>query len=295
LRLISHVSVVDQVIDRMLYGVQNNREILEWETCGSKPGISLSDDGIEVMAKTFLSMLTLGPLCSTDISGWDWSVKTWELEDDFELRRELASSPVSSLWSHLARFRHHAISEKVFCLPDGALVTVIGGGVQASGWYNTSATNSRIRRYVRIVAYLEFCAENGIQPDEDLAFSVVAMGDDAVETRLDDRVYDKILDYGHVVKDVKVFSHLSGVEFCSHVWDDDSAQPLNVDKTLVRFFSHPPDSASYPDWYAQLLYEFRNLKNRSDIDRVTRAHAEWAINNGEQEKAQLQDPSGFCS
>ena len=43
-RIISSVSLVDEIVDRMLYGTQNRAEINHWSSTPSMPGVGFSDD-----------------------------------------------------------------------------------------------------------------------------------------------------------------------------------------------------------------------------------------------------------
>lgn len=286
LRLISGVAVDDQILDRMIFGVQNNTEIDLWDQIPSKPGIGLDDHGLLKMSKTFKQMLEKGPLRSTDISGWDWSVQDWELKADVEARIQLAGASDGSLFAFLARVRAYCVARKVFVLPDGTMVAQIRPGVQASGWYCTSSTNSRMRILAKVVAHLLWCEERGVAVEDEDLTNMISMGDDAVEGATDDGVLQYLEELGHTVKEVQLFDSLEGVEFCSHRWMHNGlAFPVTVWKTLFRFFSHPPTSASYLDWYSQLRNDLRNHPSWTTISEVALAHAEWAKSNGERKES----------
>jgi hypothetical protein len=277
LRLISNIAVVDQIIDRLLFKDQNSIEIENWETCPSKPGIGLNDEGLLTIAGNLRELLSVnGQIRSTDISGWDWSVQGWELDADAQCRIQLAGASEGSLFSFLVRARVHCIKNKVFALPDGRLVAQVGEGIQASGSLNTSSTNSRMRILVKLVAWIIFCNEQGVDPVRETVGSI-AMGDDSDEVREDDRINELMEELGHSIKEETVTSGVAGSGFCSHTWRNDGlAEPDNVYKTLFRYFSHPPDSTTYLEWYAQLRNDLRNLSGSEKIFQVARAHAECA-------------------
>lgn len=285
-RLISGLALDDQLIDRALFSAQNHKEILQWKTCPSKPGIGLNDEGLQVMAEKFKSMLEKGKLVSTDVSGWDWSVQEWELLADLEARRQLNGSAVDSAWYTLARARFHCIAYKVYVLPDGRVCSQAFPGIMASGWYLTSSTNSRVRIIARAVAYALYCERNGIEYDAELVRLVVAMGDDAVEVFVGD-LTAIMGELGHTIKDVVEFNGLQGVEFCSHRWFADGlASPVNLVKTLFKFFNHPPLSPQLPDWANQLLYESRNVRDEEGLKmlQVAMAFVDEAKEHGAQEE-----------
>lgn len=291
-RLISGLALDDQIIDRALFSAQNHKEILNWETCPSKPGIGLNDEGLRKMAVRFKNMLKHGKLVSTDVSGWDWSVQEWELLADLERRRLLNGSDVDSAWYTLARARFHCIAYKVYVLPDGSVFVQRFPGIMASGWYLTSSSNSGMRIIARAVAYAIYCERNGVEYSAELARLVEAMGDDAVEVFVGD-LTAIMGELGHIIKDVTEFDGLQGVEFCSHRWYADGlASPVNLVKTLFRFFSHPPLSPQLPDWASQLLYESRNVRDEPGLEmlQVAMAFVDEAKLHGAQEEIRGSTP-----
>lgn len=280
LRLISGVAVDDQILDRMVFGLQNNKEIDNWHKIPSKPGLGLDDTGLRLLAQTFSSMLEKGPIQATDVSGWDWSVQEWEMDVDRRVRQRLAGVDDSTLLGFLMHVRSYCAARKVFVLPDGTLVTQTTPGVQPSGWYCTSSTNSRMRLAARVAVL------GANHPD---ATRLVAMGDDAVEGALAGDHLDRYRELGHIVKGATTFDNVAGVEFCSHEFlPNGLAYPVNAIKTLFRFFSHPPSSDQYLDWYAQLRGDLRNVPDGEGVLEIAAAHAEWAKQNGT--KAQSQQP-----
>jgi len=89
-RLISSVSIVDQLVERVLFGVQNRKEIDSWQLIPSKPGIGLTDE----MARSVYNNVKMASnrfkMYEADVSGWDWSVQLWELLADAEIRVRLS-------------------------------------------------------------------------------------------------------------------------------------------------------------------------------------------------------------
>lgn len=276
LRLISGVSLVDQFWERKLSGLQNSAEIARWESCPSKPGIGLDDDGLRSVAKQIQKEAVD---TETDVSGWDWSVQEWELEDDAECRRILAGARVGSLFAFLLKVQAYCVAHSVFCLPTGELVSQEEGGVQLSGSYNTSSTNSRMRVLVSLNARLLKAGPGGELPglvsEGRLVgrVGVIAMGDDSVEKGFEG-IKQALESMGHKVKMVKMNESLSGTSFCSHKWNDDGlAEPETAIKTVFRFLSHPSGSPDYPAWYAQLAWVLRNHSNRVHLLGVSLGRA----------------------
>lgn len=78
-RLISSVSLADQVIERLLSSPINNNEIYQWEGLPSMPGIGLTTD--EDFKRINRLIQAIPEKTQTDIKGWDWSVQYYELID----------------------------------------------------------------------------------------------------------------------------------------------------------------------------------------------------------------------
>ncbi|UIX27226.1 RNA-dependent RNA polymerase [Cotton bunchy top virus 2] len=221
-RLIMSVSLVDQLVARVLFQNQNKREIALWRAIPSKPGFGLSTDGqtrefIEILANQTSTTPddVVGRwrefLVPTDCSGFDWSVADWMLTDELEVRNRLTVHN-NALTQRLRACWLRCISNSVLCLSDGSLLAQRVAGVQKSGSYNTSSSNSRIRV---MAAY--HCG----------ASWAMAMGDDALES-----VDTNLEAYKSLGFKVEVSGEL---EFCSHIFmSPDLAIPVNRAKMLYK-------------------------------------------------------------
>nr|UHS71579.1 MAG: putative RNA-dependent RNA polymerase [Barnaviridae sp.] len=294
LRLIAGVALVDQFFERKISGLQNSAEIANWEQCPSKPGIGLDDDGLRSVAAQIQREETD---TETDVSGWDWSVQQWELDDDAECRRILARTEKKSLLDFLLRVQAYCVGHSVLCLPTGELIAQEEGGVQLSGSYNTSSTNSRMRVLVSLNARLQKARENGNSlpglVDNGRLYGrvrVIAMGDDSVEKGFEG-IKEALESMGHKVKMVKRNESFVGTSFCSHKWFESGlAEPETAVKTLFRFLSHPPGSPDYPVWYAQLAWVLRNHVNRVQYLGIALARAARANDDRtEQERKETSE------
>ncbi|AZI70939.1 ORF2 [Ullucus polerovirus 1] len=221
-RLIMSVSLIDQLVARVLFQQQNKTEIALWRAIPSKPGFGLSTDSQVEDFMTCLSEVVGVPpervcaewrnlLVPTDCSGFDWSVAHWMLEDDMEVRNRLTTNN-NELTRRLRSGWLHCLSNSVLCLSDGTLLAQQKPGVQKSGSYNTSSTNSRIRV---MAAY--HCG----------ASWAMAMGDDALEAP-----DSRLSEYKNLGFKVEVSGQL---EFCSHIFEKpDLATPVNINKMLYK-------------------------------------------------------------
>ncbi|AGN49061.1 P1-P2 fusion [Maize yellow dwarf virus RMV] len=252
-RLIMSVSLLDQLVARVLFQNQNKREIALWRAIPSKPGFGLSTDAqsrefVQNLAKqcgvNTTELLANWPTYTvpTDCSGFDWSVADWMLQDDMEVRNRLTRNN-TDLTKRLRACWLKCISNSVLCLSDGTLLAQRIAGIQKSGSYNTSSSNSRIRV---MAAY--HCG----------ATWAMAMGDDALES------VDTNLDvYKTLGFKVEVSKQL---EFCSHIFEkEDLARPVNQNKMIYKLLHgyNPANGSSeviqrYLDACMSVLNELRH-------------------------------------
>lgn len=233
-RIISSVSLVDQIIERLLHGVQNVNEIDMWPDCPSKPGLGLHDDGMKAITQNLKDLLALrGEVMCTDVSGWDWSCQEWELEDDMECRIRLSGAPSDGLFAMLCRFNAHVVARSVYVDPDGFMWAQVNPGVQNSGRYCTSSSNSRMRVLLTLMARLK----SGMDPLVDGKCGIIAMGDDSVEVALPG-ILECMVELGHTIKMTEFSKTIEGVEFCSQVFNEQGlGYPSSPAKTVYRFLS----------------------------------------------------------
>lgn len=230
-RLISSVSIADQIIERMLFGPQNQLEIASWSTIPSKPGMGLS---LRTQADLLWSDLkckhSMTAACEADISGFDWSVQEWELWADLSCRVMLCVDMHDKLRNLMVnRFRCFMLS--CFQLSDGSLYEQVQPGLMKSGSYCTSSSNSRIRCLMGKLIGAPW---------------IIAMGDDSVEGYVPN-AREKYEALGHTCKDYKPceIDHtgkLLRVGFCSHELSQGKFWLTSWPKTLYKFLDSPNES-----------------------------------------------------
>lgn len=234
-RLISSISIVDQIVERVLHTSQNEMEILRWRDIPSKPGASMCKDSdvVDFAREVFQHE----DLVDIDISGFDWSVQEWELFLDASIRCDCALNAPQE-WEQAVLNRVVCLSRAVFVFADGECVEQLEGGVQKSGSFNTASTNSRIK--VCIGYYIG-------------SRYVVAYGDDAVEKRVDGAV-ERYAELGHTVKSYQ--SCGDEITFCSSlIRRDGSWEPVTWSKTFYRFLCQKDVSR---ELWEQFLYTLRH-------------------------------------
>lgn len=172
LRLISSVSLPDQLIDRLLMEAQNKALIERWATIPNKPGMGSSDPQLRMLWDAMVRIAARGGLLDSDVSGYDWAVKLWMQICDFTVRcMQMGVLPSS----FLGRLMLRAILRQVwpcFVTSDGQMFVTSEPGLQLSGKLNTSTGNSTMRNVLCVccghdsMAMGDDCIENGERPEE---------------------------------------------------------------------------------------------------------------------------------
>lgn len=272
-RIISSVSLVDQIVTRLTSMNQNKTEIKLWESCPSAPGMGLNDDGLRVVWEVANQFSKEGIVCETDVSGWDWSVQEWELDLDADCRVGLMGEELHGLMHFFLRTHSYIVSHSVFAVSDGSLYEQVIPGGQLSGDYNTSSTNSRCR----VIATMAARWKQGIYTQFS-GGGIKAMGDDSFEIWFEG-IVEALESIGHTIKMCVQRPNLENFEFCSQVFVERGvAYPVDFSKTLFRFLSHNPADPRYNDYRVQLLWCFRHLPTDlyNQIDRLARARVDRA-------------------
>lgn len=171
-RLISGVSVVDTMIDRILFGPLA-RQVLGTVGCtpcmagwtpvqGGYRLINALFDGDEVM--------------SLDKKGWDWSVSRWIVEQWLMFVINLAVAP-PQWWIDLVILRFRALFvECIFEFQDGLQVKQPGIGIMKSGCFLTIILNSVGQSMCHYIVNRRL--KRPMQEDEP-----IAMGDDTTQKK----------------------------------------------------------------------------------------------------------------
>lgn len=196
-RLISSVSVIDQLIDHMLFGDMNDKLIENWFDVPSKPGWSMLLGGWRFMPReTWIA---------TDASAWDWTVRSWLLELVLELRIMLCNN-MNPEWLRLAKQRYVELyAHPVFITSGGVLLRQRTPGVLKSGCVNTISDNSMMQALLHI----RVCSDMGIAVPY-----LFTMGDDRLQEPMDRQAeyYDLTASFC-ILKSVTKVNEFAGFRF----------------------------------------------------------------------------------
>lgn len=221
-RIISSCSLVDELVDRVLYTLQNKTEIRRWHETPSMPGVGFSDDA---SADSFFYKVLFPhagkEFLLLDFSGWDWGLKQDMLFADADVRSNRCGG------KDMGTFRKRAVTVgfSVFVLDDGTYYEQCIRGIMKSGWLNTSSTNSRDRALITLLAVAKAAVAREEDPLPLLRyFFIIAMGDDSVEEKHEE-TWDEFMFQLHqwgLRPDPQFTGETTDVKhinFCSHDFD----------------------------------------------------------------------------
>jgi hypothetical protein len=237
-RLICVLSLIDQIIERILYTPQCKIEIMNWHGLPSAPGMGAQDDDYRVIFDRLLELSKFGGLADTDVSGWDWNVKRWMQIMDTARRLYLWRVTLDSDLAVLAMSTTEMAVTPVYCLSDGSLYECDIDGRQISGRLITSNGNSGIRvnlatlRGAPCLAMGDDCVESAFGRDPTTFYESLAL---TIETKITDRV--------------------EGTVFCSSRYlARGAAEPVNWDRTLFRYLSRRPRLSDYVQFAEEIRW-----------------------------------------
>lgn len=258
-RLIMNVSLVDQVVERVLYGAASRLEILNHRNLEQKPGLGLSDEEAVHFVEqiTRLSTPEGGKVVDDDCSGWDFS---YQDEDQWmvdESRIAQYRAEKQQRWWSLSREtplaqaivnRGRCAMLSVMCFSDGQLVAQEAPGIQLSGRYETSSGNSKARKMNSKIVGSRWCT---------------TMGDDAVEQwRANFR--EVVARYAQLGKTVKTWNESSNLdfEFCSSRFVTSGSETrvvaLNWEKMCCQLLNKTGTLEQRTSWLQQVCMELRH-------------------------------------
>lgn len=234
-RLIFSESIVDQLVERLLFTRQDLKEISMWQYIPSKSGMGLTASHVD-------QLLTYadehGINTGSDTEGWDWNAHDDLIRADAECRI-LLNSAQDPAWESAVAAVTVLHSYRLLMLSDGRIYRRQHIGGQASGRKITSSGNGRSRFLIDVM----FAQSRGFQP------ASMTQGDDDVTALPDHIAADEYRDYvsrtfGITLTDV--LKHPTERHFCSQVMKrgpngEALCIPENPLKQFVNFVRHVRD------------------------------------------------------
>lgn len=233
-RLISSVSVIDQIIDHMIFGEMNEKLVQNWNYVPPKIGWSQYNGGWRSIPTE--RQMALDKKC------WDWTVQIWVMEFILEVRMRLCLN-LTDEWKDLATWRYKSLFvDPVFITSGGLMLRQRNPGVMKSGCVLTIGDNS----IGQVLMHHRVCFENDIPPG-----TIMCMGDDTLQSVPENtRAYLDTMASFCKVKDPIYQSEFAGMRF----YPGGRVEPLYKGKhAFTLLHVDPKVLPSLADSYA-LLY-----------------------------------------
>lgn len=250
-RLISSVSVIDQIIDHMLFGDFNKKLIEHYMEVPSKVGWSPYLGGWKIVPA--------GRMVATDKSAWDWTVKEWLVTAEFAVRDNLCANRHTSdkydCWHHYARLRYKQLYyENVFVTSGGIFLHQKLPGVVKSGCVNTIATNS----IMQVLIHHKACLDVNENPRP-----LWAMGDDTLQyPQADMHEYCRALSRYCKLKEYQAVTEFAGNRFVA----GGTVEPLYRAKHAFNLLHVDPAVA--PDLCFAYALLYHHSESKDEVLRV---------------------------
>lgn len=206
-RIISSISVIDQIIDHMLFSELNQKLILNCHRTPVKTGWTPILGGWKEVPRR--------NMVSTDKSSWDWTVNMWLIEIEFEVRKQLCEN-LTQEWIDLAEFRYrHLYQTPMFITSGGLVLKQRKPGVMKSGCVNTIASNS----IMQMILHYRVARELNLPKP-----TIWAMGDDVIQEDQPKEYFDLLSQYC-ILKE-----KTNAVEFAGYRYNGYNVEPLYFGK-----------------------------------------------------------------
>lgn len=212
-RLISAVSVVDTMVDRILYSVWHRKALANIGRTPCLLGWSPTQGGYRFLQRCFMGKKVL----CLDKSMWDWTVDERMIAFWLHFVLNLPINP-PHWWKHLVEQRFRALyRDAEFQFSDGVRVRQPGWGVQKSGCYLTLILNSVGQSFCHYLA------------NEKLGLDLLqnqpyAIGDDTIQESFEqvEEYAREISEMGYRVKDLNILDY---IEFAGFIVKDGMCWP----------------------------------------------------------------------
>ncbi|APG75854.1 hypothetical protein 2 [Hubei sobemo-like virus 10] len=271
-RLISAVSLVDALVDRILFGWLSRKALTVVGKTPCLTGWSPVHGGWKYIEHRFSGK----PVVCLDKSSWDWTVQEWLITAWFEFLKGLALG-ADSWWVELVSARFQMLFERpIYQFADGTRVQQKYVGIMKSGCFLTLILNSVGQSMLHYVASLRI----GRNPIRNQPISV---GDDTTQESFPE-LEEYINQISRLGAKVKGFKVRHWVEFIGFAWIKGVCVPAYWQKHLFKLqYSHLEDVLqSYQILYANepVMFELlRRLAKEVNPELVMSSYEAKAIMN----------------
>jgi len=256
MRLISSRGLVDQLVERFLYGRYQNWCISRWRDLPQKPGMGHADEHLQcIWREVQLAILRGVEPVGTDVSGWDFSYTGEAMDNATEVPIKLMEPPSSII--NAMRNQTLCMYRALWCDSNGNLYVQSFDGIMKSGSFRTAEMNSTGRALDAFATTLDL---GGSEAD----CWAITMGDDCCENNFGG--YEKrkaeYAKRGIRLTDFVDIQLGGEFEFTSHMFRYPGVASLHAwPRTLYRLLMKPFDAAEL----MQFMYECRYNRELPDI------------------------------
>nr|UGO57471.1 MAG: hypothetical protein 1 [Riboviria sp.] len=149
-RLISCLSLEDQMVDRILFYPWVKAEVVAVDAVTAKAGWSPLPDGYKALEYQFPEEQAL----AVDKTAWDWTMPSWVVKAYFAIKmRQVREASREYQWICLRRIMDVVGPNAIFRLPSGERLQQQLWGLMKSGWYLTLSLNSMAQLCQHILAW----------------------------------------------------------------------------------------------------------------------------------------------
>lgn len=251
MRLISSRGVVDQLVERFLFGRYQNWCISRWRDIPQKPGMGHADDHLKsIWQEVQLQILKGMKPSGTDVSGWDVSMTGEYMDLGTEVPIKLMEPPLVVV--NAMKNQTLCMYRSLWCLSNGHLYVQFYDGIMKSGSFRTAELNSTVRAIMAFAITLDL----GGSPADCWA---ITMGDDCCENDFGGYEARKA---EYAKQGVRLTDYMSiqldgEFEFTSHMFRHPGVASLHSwPRTLYRLLMKPFDAAELMQFMYECRYNF---------------------------------------
>jgi len=251
MRLISSRGVVDQMVERFLFGDYQNWCISRWREIPQKPGMGHADEHLKSIWREVQSRVEAGMKPGgTDVRGWDVSVTGEDMDYATDVPIKIMEPPLVIV--NAMRNQTLCLARAMWCLSNGNLYVQLWDGFMKSGSFRTAELNSTLRVLKAYMVTLDL----GGSPADCWA---IAMGDDCCENDFGG-FENRKAEYakrGVVLTDYVPIQLEGEFEFTSHMFRPPGVASLHSwPRTLYRLLMKPYDAAELMQFMYECRYNF---------------------------------------
>jgi len=253
-RIIFGGSIVNALVERFFFQEYQDECAAIWLRIPSKPGIGFTDE----MASDFRKCHIDYDKITSDISGWDFSVRADLMLSAFKIRERCCLNP-SERWLRGIKSYAHLLAYKILTLSGGDSF-LLDDGIMVSGSFCTASLNSDMRNIVAIAIDLSL----GVDPSQIIPSRYATMGDDIIQPDYgftDQQIIDAHLLFGFRVTDFNRVLAQHDFEFCSHMFHARGPSLVTSARTLFRLIHHAPSA----ELVLQFVHECRWNDNLAQL------------------------------